>query len=45
VARLEILEGAGHTMNAAHPFDGPNEKLEQAIALSADHLRSALASE
>ena len=45
VARLEILEGAGHTMNAAHPFAGPNEKLERAIALSADHLRSALASE
>ncbi|MEE9442509.1 MAG: dienelactone hydrolase family protein [candidate division Zixibacteria bacterium] len=34
----EILKipGAGHTFGAAHPFKGSNEKLDQALAASAD---------
>ncbi len=41
-ARLVLIEGAGHTMNAAHPFTGSNAKLERAIELSARHFHAAL---
>jgi len=39
-ANLEIIEGAGHTFGASHPFPGTNPVLEEAIALTAAHLRS-----
>jgi len=38
-ARLELIEGAGHTMGAVHPFAGTTAALERAISLSADHFR------
>lgn len=41
-ASLVTIGGAGHTMNAAHPFTGSNAKLERAIELSARHFRAAL---
>ncbi|MFQ5890887.1 MAG: alpha/beta hydrolase family protein [Gemmatimonadota bacterium] len=42
-ARLELIAGAGHTLNVGHPFSGPSDALERAIALSADHFRAHLA--
>lgn len=41
-AELVSIDGAGHTMNAAHPFTGSNARLERAIELSARHFRVAL---
>jgi len=42
---LAILEGAGHTMDAVHPFPGTNPRLEQALRRSADHFGRYLAEE
>lgn len=41
-AELVLIEGAGHTLNASHPFTGSNAKLERAIELSARHIGRAL---
>lgn len=41
-ATLRWIDGAGHTMNAGHPFTGPNEKLEEALDASAEALERAL---
>lgn len=41
-SELLIIGGAGHTMNASHPFPGTNPKLEEAVARSADHFRRHL---
>jgi dienelactone hydrolase len=34
--RLEIVRGAGHTYNVAHPMRRPTSALERAVALTAD---------
>lgn len=39
-SRLEIIEGAGHTFGAGHPFEGPNPDLERAVDLTAAHFRA-----
>lgn len=36
-AELAIIEGAGHTMDASHPFPGTNPRLEEAIGRSVAH--------
>lgn len=41
-AELAIIGGASHTMDASHPFPGSNERLEEAIARTADYLRKNL---
>ena len=42
-AELAIIEGAGHTMDASHPFPGTNPRLEEAIARSAAHFETRFA--
>ena len=44
-AELAIIEGAGHTMDASHPFPGTNPKLEEAVSRSVAHFRSRLGEE
>ncbi len=41
-ARLEVIEGAGHTLDAVHPFSGPNRLLRRAIDLTVGHFRAHL---
>jgi pimeloyl-ACP methyl ester carboxylesterase len=41
-AQLEVIDGAGHTMNASHPFPGPNPELELAVELTVRHFRTHL---
>jgi len=41
-ARLELVDGAGHTFDASHPFPGPNPRLESAVQASRAHLRQVL---
>ncbi|MFQ5691069.1 MAG: alpha/beta hydrolase [Gemmatimonadota bacterium] len=41
-ATLLLIEEAGHTMNAGHPFQGPNPCLTRAIEASADHFSAGL---
>jgi pimeloyl-ACP methyl ester carboxylesterase len=43
--RLKLIEGASHTMDAAHPFSGTNPRLEEAIGVSEDHFRRWLGEE
>jgi pimeloyl-ACP methyl ester carboxylesterase len=44
-AELAIIEGAGHTMDASHPFPGTNPKLEEAIGRSVAHFERQMAEE
>ncbi len=44
-ARLHLIEGAGHTFEATHPFAESTPALEEAIAVSARHFRSHLGEE
>ena len=44
-ARVKVIEGASHTMDASHPFPGTNSKLEQAVNLTSDHFRQTFALE
>lgn len=44
-ATLHAVEGAGHTMEAGHPFEGASAELEEAIELSARHFRRHLTAE
>lgn len=44
-ACLEIIPGAGHTLEAGHPFEGSNPKLDRGVELTAAHFREALAGE
>jgi dienelactone hydrolase len=39
-ARLTVIDGAGHTFGAVHPFAGPTPHLEAALAATLDHLRA-----
>jgi pimeloyl-ACP methyl ester carboxylesterase len=41
-ARLLLIDGAGHTFGAVHPFAGPTPALETATAATRRHLRSHL---
>lgn len=41
-ARLELVEGAGHTFGAGHPFDGATPDLERAMARTAEHFDDTL---
>ncbi len=42
LATLSLIDGAGHTMNAKHPFEGSNTELERAIDATAAHLGASL---
>jgi pimeloyl-ACP methyl ester carboxylesterase len=44
-AELAIIDGAGHTMDASHPFPGTNPRLEEAVNRSVTHLERRLAQE
>jgi pimeloyl-ACP methyl ester carboxylesterase len=44
-AELAIIEGAGHTMDASHPFPGTNPRLEEAIGRSVAHFERRMAGE
>jgi pimeloyl-ACP methyl ester carboxylesterase len=39
-ARVEAIDGSGHTFGAGHPFAGPNPDLERAIAATAAHFNA-----
>ena len=41
-ARLVVLDGAGHTFGAVHPFAGSTPHLVAALAATIDHFRSTL---
>lgn len=41
-ARLRLVEGAGHTFGAGHPFVGPESPLRTAMDATLDHFRSHL---
>ena len=41
-ARLRLIEGAGHTFEAVHPFTGSTAALEEALAASSQHFLSYL---
>lgn len=44
-AELRVLEGAGHTFGAGHPFEGATPALEEAVEASAAHFRRHLTPE
>ena len=44
-ARFEIVRGAGHTFNVAHPLRRPTSALERAVGLSADWFVRTLVTE
>lgn len=39
---LEVIEGAGHTFGASHPFSRPGPHLDRALAVTRDHLNRSL---
>jgi len=41
-ARVEVIQGAGHTFEVAHPFRGPTLQLEQALDFTVNHLHRHL---
>lgn len=41
-ARLALIEGAGHTFEAGHPFEGATPELEQALELTVQHFDTHL---
>ncbi|HSG08528.1 MAG TPA: alpha/beta fold hydrolase [Longimicrobiales bacterium] len=41
-ARVEVIQGAGHTFEATHPFPGPTLQLEQAMDFTVSHLHRHL---
>jgi pimeloyl-ACP methyl ester carboxylesterase len=44
-AELAIIDGAGHTMDASHPFPGTNPRLDEAVSRSVAHFAAHLAQE
>ena len=42
-ARLQLLEGSGHTFEATHPLESPAPALEEAVRATAAHFRRTLA--
>lgn len=41
-ARLELIEGAGHTFEVGHPFEGPSPELERGLQLTTRHFADHL---
>lgn len=41
-ARLRLVEGAGHTFGAAHPFSGPGGALRTVMTATLEHFRAHL---
>lgn len=41
-ARLALIEGAGHTFEVGHPFEGPSPELEHALTLTVRHFETHL---
>jgi pimeloyl-ACP methyl ester carboxylesterase len=41
-ARLALIEGAGHTFEVGHPFEGPSPELEHALGLTVRHFETHL---
>lgn len=41
-AHLALIEGAGHTFEVGHPFEGPSPELERALALTVRHFATYL---
>jgi uncharacterized protein len=41
-ARLEVIPAAGHTFEAAHPFDGSTPELDRALEVTRAHFRRHL---
>ena len=41
-ARLELVDGAGHGFETAHPFERSTPELDQAVALTSEHFRRHL---
>jgi len=41
-ARLELIDGAGHTFEVGHPFQGPSPELDRVLDLTARHFREYL---
>ena len=41
-ARIQVIQGAGHTFEATHPFRGPTLQLEQAMDFTVSHLHRHL---
>lgn len=41
-ARLELIEGAGHTFEVGHPFEGPSPELERVLDLTTGHFEAHL---
>lgn len=39
---LEVIEGAGHTFGASHPFGRPGPHLDRALEVTRDHLNRSL---
>ena len=44
-AELAIIDGAGHTMDASHPFPGTNPRLDEAVSRSVAHFEAHLTEE
>lgn len=44
-ARLHLVDGAGHTFEVGHPFEGPSPELEEATEESRRHFERHLGSE
>ncbi len=42
-SHLAVIEGAGHTMDASHPFPGSNPRLDEAVLLTVRHFNRFLA--
>lgn len=40
--RLELIEGAGHTFEVGHPFEGPSPELERVLELTTGHFATRL---
>lgn len=41
-ADLALIEGAGHTFEVGHPFEGPSDELERVLALTVRHFETHL---
>ncbi|MFW6088233.1 MAG: alpha/beta hydrolase family protein [Gemmatimonadota bacterium] len=41
-ARLELIEGAGHTFEVGHPFEGPTDELTRVLELTTEHFATSL---
>ena len=41
-ARLELIDGAGHTFEVGHPFEGPSAELNRVLELTTEHFAASL---